>query len=63
MSKTVEQELAEADRIHSLAMKMKQQGDAESHRMLEQQVRQKRKRAIKRMGKRVKSSNSKAARI
>jgi len=54
MPKTVEQELSEADRMHGLAVRMRAQKDTASADALESKVRQKRKNAIKRMGKIVK---------
>ena len=53
MPKPVEQELAEADRMHALAVKMRAQKDTTSADMLESKVRTKRRKAINRMGKRV----------
>lgn len=53
MPKPVEQELAEADRMHALAVRMRAQKDASSADALETKVRNKRRKAIARMGKRV----------
>lgn len=56
--KTVEVELSEADRMHALAVKMRAQHDTGSADALEAKVRSKRKRAIARMGKRVKKAGT-----
>jgi len=61
MPKTVEMELAEANRMHGLAVAMRKQGDTASADRLEAKVRTKRGKAIARMGKRVKSGGSKKA--
>ena len=61
MPKTVEMELAEANRMHGLAVAMRKQGDTASADRLEAKVRTKRGKAIARMGKRVKSGTSKKA--
>lgn len=54
MSKSVEQELAESDRMHDLAVKFRKQKDIVSASALDAKVASKRARAIRRMGKRVK---------
>ena len=54
MPKSVEAELSESDRMHALAVKFRKQHDDASATALEEKVRQKRSRAIRRMGKRVK---------
>lgn len=59
MPKTVEQELAEADRMHGLAVKMKAQKDTTSADALEAKVRTKRRKAIARMGRKVGKSSQK----
>ena len=59
MPKPVEQELAEADRMHALAVRMRQQKDTASADALESKVKTKRRRAIARMGKRVNKGGSK----
>ena len=56
MPKRVEEELSEADRMHALAVKMRSQKDTASADMLEGKVRAKRRRAIARMGRRVKGA-------
>jgi len=61
MPKTVEAELAEADRMHALAVKMRAQKDTASADSLETKVRAKRRKAIARMGRRVKGAGSKKA--
>jgi len=53
MPKTVEMEIAEAGRMHVLAQAMRKAGDASSADLLESKVRTKRRKAIARMGKRV----------
>jgi len=58
--KTVENELAEADRMHALAVKMRAQKDPGSADSLENKVRAKRRRAIARMGRKVGVSRKKA---
>lgn len=58
MPKTVEMELAEADRMHGLAVRMRKQGDTSSADALENKVRTKRKKAIGRMGRRPKNPNT-----
>jgi len=59
MPKTVEMELAEANRMHGLAVAMRKQGDTASADRLEAKVRTKRGKAIARMGKRVKGAGAK----
>ena len=59
MPKTVEMELAEADRMHVLAGRMRKQGDTASADKLETKVRTKRSKAIGRMGRRVKKGAGK----
>lgn len=58
MPKRVEEELAEADRMHSLAVRMRAQKDTASADMLENKVKAKRRKAIGRMGRRVKGASS-----
>jgi len=60
MPKTVLQELAEADAMHALAVRMKAQKDTVSATALESKVTAKRKKAIARMGRKVKSGAKKA---
>jgi len=59
MPKRVEDELAEADRMHALAVRMRAQKDTASADALESKVKTKRRKAIARMGRRVKGANSK----
>ena len=59
MPKRVEEELAEADRMHALSVKMRKQGDTASADALKAKVTSKRRRAISRMGRRVKGASSK----
>ena len=54
MPKRVEEELSEADRMHALASRMRQQKDIASADALDRKVKAKRRRAIARMGKVVK---------
>jgi len=61
MPKTVLQELAEADAMHALSVKMKAQKDIASSAALDRKVTSKRKKAIARMGRVVKKSASKKA--
>lgn len=61
MPKTVLQELAEADAMHGLSVKMKAQRDVDSAAALDRKVTAKRKKAIARMGRVVKRSASKKA--
>lgn len=58
MPKTVEEELAEADRMHGLAVKMRAQKDISSADALERKVKSKRRKAIGRMGRIVKKVGS-----
>lgn len=51
MPKRVEEELAEADRMHALAVRMRSQKDEVSASMLDRKVTAKRRKAIARMGK------------
>lgn len=53
MPKRVEEELAEADRMHALAVRMRAQKDAVSADALDRKVTTKRRKAIARMGKKV----------
>ena len=53
MPKPVEQELAEADRMHALAVRMRAQKDTASADALESKVKIKRRKAIARMGRRI----------
>jgi len=57
--KRVEEELAEADRMHSLAVRMRAQKDVASANALEAKVHTKRRKAIARMGRRVRSAANK----
>jgi len=61
MPKTVLEELAEADAMHGLAVKMKAQKDVASHDALERKVKSKRKKAIARMGRPVKKAGGSKA--
>ncbi|KKL51809.1 hypothetical protein LCGC14_2291760 [marine sediment metagenome] len=61
MPKRVEEELSEADRMHALAVKMRSQKDTASADMLEGKVRAKRRRAIARMGRRVRGTSGRKA--
>jgi len=61
MPKTVLQELAEADAMHALAVKMKAQHDTDSADALNRKVTAKRRKAIARMGKVVRKGGSKKA--
>jgi len=61
MPKSVEAELAESDRMHALAVKFRAQKDITSADALEAKVRTKRRKAIARMGRKVKSGSSKKA--
>lgn len=58
MPKRVEEELAEADRMHAQAVRMRAQKDTTSADLLENKVKAKRRRAIARMGKRPKTGTS-----
>lgn len=58
MPKRVEEELAEADRMHALSVRMRQQKDVTSADALDRKVKSKRGKAIARMGKVVKRGNS-----
>jgi len=58
MPKRVEDELAEADRMHALAVRMRSQKDTDSADALDRKVKLKRKRAIARMGKPVKGATT-----
>lgn len=55
MPKRVEDELAEADRMHALAVRMRSQKDPASADALDRKVATKRRKAIARMGKQPKS--------
>jgi len=59
--KTVLQELAEADAMHALSVKMKAQKDTTSSAALDRKVTAKRKKAIARMGKVVRKGGGKKA--
>ncbi len=59
MPKRVEEELAEADRMHALAVRMRSQKDVSSADALDRKVVTKRKKAIARMGKGVKKGTTK----
>lgn len=59
MPKRVEDELAEADRMHALAVRMRAQKDVSSADALDRKVAAKRRRAIARMGKAPKPGISK----
>ena len=61
MPKTVEQELSEADRMHALAVRMRQQKDLTSADALDRKVQHKRRNAIKRMGRVVKKAGARKA--
>jgi len=54
MPKTVEQELSESDRMHDLAVKFRKQKDTVSADALDRKVQTKRRKAIARLGKKVK---------
>lgn len=58
MPKRVEEELAEADRMHAQAVRMRAQKDVTSADLLERKVVAKRRRAIARMGKKPKTGGS-----
>lgn len=51
MPKRVEEELAEADRMHAQAVRMRAQKDEVSAALLDRKVKAKRRKAIGRMGK------------
>jgi len=59
MPKRVEEELAEADRMHALAVRMRQQKDIGSADALDRKVTIKRKKAIARMNRPPSKSTSK----
>ena len=63
MPKRVEEELAEADRMHALAVRMRSQRDISSADALDRKVAAKRKKAIARMGKAVKRGNGGGKRV
>lgn len=58
MPKKVEDELAEADRMHALAVRMRSQKDTASADLLDRKVTIKRRKAIARMNRRPKSGKS-----
>lgn len=55
MPKRVEEELSEADRMHALAVRMRQQKDIRSADALDRKVTTKRGKAIARMGRKPKT--------
>jgi len=60
MPRRVEEELAEADRMHAQAMRMRTQKDTTSADLLENKVRAKRRRAIARMGRKLRGIHKRA---
>ena len=58
MPKSIENELAEADRMHALAVKMRKQKDTASADKLMVKVVAKRQKAIRRMGRKSKRASS-----
>ena len=56
MAKSVEQMLSESDRLHDLAVKFRKQKDVDSANALDTKVKNLRKRAISKMGRRPKTT-------